>query len=134
MNTYQKWFSGVVLVGVLFNLWFAIPSLFFPSYIVNVIGIDPDFETVWLRDAGMLLIAGSVFHALTARAPQRFPAFAWLVVGTRFLGAAVWFEVWLFDVLGSTSQPELFMIFFVADLSFGIVKGVLLYLSFRSHP
>lgn len=133
MNTYEKWFSGVVLVGVLFNLGFAIPSLFFPSFIVIVIGINPDFETIWLRDAGMLLIAGSAFHALTARAPLRFPAFAWLVVATRFFGAAVWFEVWLFDVLNSTVQPELFMLFFIADLTFGIVKGVLLYLSFRNR-
>ena len=89
MNTYEKWFSGVVLIGVLFNLWFAIPSLFFPSYIVNVIGIDSDFDTIWLRDAGMLLIAGSAFHALTARARHRLPEFAWVVVASRFLGAAV---------------------------------------------
>ena len=133
MNTYEKWFSGVVLVGVLFNLWFAIPSLFFPSYIVNVIGIDPDFDTIWMRDAGMLLIAGSVFHALTARSPQRFLAFAWLVVASRFFGAAVWFEVWRFDVLNSTSQPDLFMTFFIADLAFGIITGVLLYLGSRSR-
>ena len=133
MNTYEKWFGGVVLVGVLFNLWFAIPSLFFPSYIVNVIGINPDFDTIWMRDAGMLLIAGSVFHALTARAPQRFLAFAWLVVGSRFFGAAVWFEVWQFDVLNSTSQPDLFRTFFIADLAFGVITGVLLYLGSRSR-
>ncbi len=72
MNTYEKWFSGVGLVGVVFNLWFGISSLFFPSYLINVIGIDSDFDTIWMRDAGMLLIAGSVFHALTARAPDDF--------------------------------------------------------------
>jgi hypothetical protein len=131
MNVYLKWFSIVVGIGVFVNLWFAIPALFYPPPIIKILGIDPNFETLWLRDAGMLLLAGSLFHALTATAPHRYPAFAWLVVITRFFGVALWLEIFLFNVFDSTSRPDLVLPLLVLDTAFGIVQASLLYLGFR---
>lgn len=131
MNVYLKWFSAVVGVGVFVNLWFALPAIFYPPLIIKILGIDPNFETIWLRDAGMLLLSGSLFHALTATAPHRYPAFAWLVVITRFFGVALWLEILLFDVTGSVSRPDQVLPLFVLDTVFGIAQVSLLYLGLR---
>lgn len=131
MNSYTKWFSIVVWIGILVNTLFWVPALFSPSSISQMLDMPPNLYNVWLRDAGMLLLALSLFNVAVARAPHKYQLFAWLVVVARVMGAAMWLEIWLFDVLDSAPAPEVFMTFFIGDFSFAIIKGVLLYLGLR---
>jgi hypothetical protein len=55
-----------------------------------------------------------------------------VVVG-RFIAAAFFLEIWVFDSLGSSDKPDTFMWFFIADASLGAIKGILLYSGLRRH-
>lgn len=126
MNTYTRWFSRVTWIGILVNAAFWVPALFDPDTISRVLGIDPNLYTVWLRNVGMLLILVGMFNAAAALAPSRYPLVSWLVVGSRLTAATFFLEVWLFNSLNSSDRPGVFMYLFLVDMTFGIVKGVLL--------
>ena len=126
MNTYEKWFSGVVWIGILVNLTFWLPALVAPNVVINTFDIDEEFWTVWLRNVGMLLLLVALFNAAAALAPSRYPLVSWFVVLSRLIASAFFREVWLFNSLHSSDRPEVFMWLFITDFSFGVVKGVLL--------
>ena len=126
MNTYEKWFSRIVWIGILVNLTFWLPALVAPNVVINTFDIDEEFWTVWLRNVGMLLLLVALFNAAAALAPSRYPLVSWFVVLSRLIASAFFLEVWLFNSLHSSDRPEVFMWLFITDFSFGVVKGVLL--------
>ena len=126
MNTYEKWFGRVVWFGILVNLIFWLPALVAPSVVINIFNIEGGFWTVWLRNVGILLVVVALFNAAAAVAPLRYPLVSWFVVLARLLVSAFFLEIWLFDSLGSSDRPGVFMWLFITDFSFGVVKGVLL--------
>ena len=131
MNKYLRWFSIVTWLGILAMLWFAVPALFVPEYVINTLGLDPDRSTVWLRNVGMLLLLLAIFNATAARAPHQHPVFAWLIVVNRMIAAVFWLQITLVDALNATSQPQAFIPLFVGDLAFGTVMASLLYIGLR---
>ena len=130
MNAYLKWFSIVVWIGILVNLYFAVPALFVPEYLINTLDLEPDFNTVWLRNTGLLIFLISFYNVAAALAPARYPAIPWLVIGGRFLAAIYWLIVVL-DVLHTSSNPGAFLPFLIGDLTFGTIKAILLYIGLR---
>ena len=130
MNGYLKWFSIVVWVGILVNLYFAVPALFVPDYLINTLDLDPEFNTVWLRNAGLLIFLISFYNVAAALAPARYPAISWLVIGGRLLAAIYWLIVVL-DVLDTSINPGAFLPFLIGDLTFGTVKAILLYIGLK---
>ena len=128
MNTYLKWYSRIVWIGIALNLSFALPALFSPDVIVNTIGVDPNFSTLWLRNAGLLLIIVCFFNVVAARDPERHSTVAWLVVAGRLMAGTFFLEIFIFNSLNSADRPNALVPFFATDLTFGTVKAVLLYL------
>jgi len=126
LNKYHQWFSRIVWVGIALNLSFALPALFSPDVIVNTLGIDPSFSTVWLRNAGLLLLIVCFFNVVAALDPIRHSAVAWIVVAGRLIAGTFFLEIFFFDGLESADQPNALVPFFLVDLSFGTITGVLL--------
>ena len=125
-NPYLKWFSIVTWLGVPLNLYFAFPALFVPNYLIDTLDLAPGFETVWLRNAGLLIFIVTSYHILAAVAPARYPAVGWLVIGGR-LAAAVYWLVVAMNWWETSGNPGAFVPFLVGDLAFGGVTAVLLY-------
>jgi hypothetical protein len=96
-----------------------------------VFDFDPNFYPVWLRNVGMLLLLVAIFNGAAAISPQRYQLFAWLVVVARLIAASFFLEIWLLDHYTSSDRPDVFKWFFITDASFGIVKGITLYLGLR---
>jgi hypothetical protein len=124
------WFRIVVAVGIPLNLYFVVPALFVPSYVVDQSDLRPGFETVWLRNAGLLVAIVTAYHVVAALAPQRYPAVAWLTVAGRLAAGCYWLFV-VFSPSHVTSTPEAFWPFVIGDFAFGGVSGVLLYRGLR---
>ena len=131
MNIYLKTFSILVWVGILVNATFWVPALFVPQVINSVFDFDPNYFPVWLRNVGMLLLLVAIFNGAAAINPQRYQLFAWLVVVARLIAASFFLEIWLLDHYTSSDRPDVFKWFFITDASFGIVKGITLYLGLR---
>ena len=131
MNGYTKAFSIVIWVGILANATFWVPALFHPETLSDILDIEPDIYTVWLRNVGMLLILVGIWNAAAALAPARYPLVSWFVVLARLIAASFFFEIWLFNSLNSSDRPEVFMWFFIGDGTFAIIKGILLYFGLR---
>jgi hypothetical protein len=125
-------FSIVAWIGLLPNLYFAFPAFFVPSYVVSTLGLEPDFDTVWLRNAGLLIFIISAYHILAAMAPARYTVVAWMVVGGR-LAAAVYWLIVVLDVWSTSATPAVFLPFVIGDVFFGSIGGVLLYLAQRGE-
>ena len=66
---HAKWFSRLLWLGILVNLFFAMGALFFPRVLSSSLELGPLVPTVWMRNAGMLLVVLSGFYALVARDP-----------------------------------------------------------------
>ena len=123
----------MVAIGVVANALFWGPALVAPHLINDTFGFDPDYYTVWLRNVGMLLLLVSITNAAAAIDPYRYQLFAWLVVVGRFIAASFFLEIWIFDSLGSSDEPDAFMWFFVTDASLGAIKGALLYFGLKGR-
>ena len=104
-KAYLKWFSIVVWIGIVPNLYFAIPAFFVPSFIVNTLGLADGFETVWLRNAGLLILIISLYHALAALKPATYPIVGWLIITGRLLAAVYWLIVVL-SLWDTSSNPQ----------------------------
>ena len=62
MNTYIRWFQRIIWVGIVMNMFFAIPALFAPALLTSMIGLPPVLSDPWLENAGMLLVGISLFY------------------------------------------------------------------------
>ena len=122
MHVYAKWFRRVVIVGILVNLFFALPGTFWPAAVLNWFSIDPGNEPIWPAFAALLLMLLSMFYIPAAADPVRYEAIAWLTVLSRIASALFFFALWReYPFLGSV------------DLTLGLTQGVLLYLTLRQR-
>jgi hypothetical protein len=129
-NCYAKWFGRVVWLGILVNLSFAIPALVTPQAFAATLGIGVTPEaSAWLRNAGMLLVVLSVFHATAAGDPLGAVPVARRVVVGRLLAAVFW--LWLVWGLG---MPGVLWGFFATDLALGLVCAFLLFRALSVEP
>ncbi len=123
MNKYLRWFGRVVWIGILVNLALAIPAIFAPRLLGITLGLGAESSDVWLRNVGMLLISCSIFYAVAAHDPLRYPAYSWLVAISRLIAAIFW--IYMMRV---TAYPALMRQFLFTDLAFGVVEGLFLQL------
>jgi hypothetical protein len=124
VNRYANWFGRALWLGILVNLSFAIPALFFPSVFTTQMGLGglTADAGIWLRDAGMLLVLLCGFYALVASDPLAVLAFARWSVAARFVAAGFW--LWL--ILG-VGLPSVLWWCFATDFSIGVVLLLLLW-------
>lgn len=85
-----KWAGLVILLGIPPNLYFAFPALFNPGYAIRKGYLLPGSETVWPRNAGLLIFIITAAHVVAAIDPERFEAVAWLTVGGRLAAGVYW--------------------------------------------
>ncbi len=116
-NRAAVWFSRVVWLGIIFNLFFVAAQLFAPD-IVNASMNLPGAPAAWNRAHGAMVLALSLLYIPAAVAPLRFPGYSWMTVVSRFIAVALW--AWV-----SRSAPA-FMSYLVSDAIFGVLEGVLL--------
>lgn len=131
-NKYLKWFSIVTWLGVPVNLYFAIPAFFVPTYLIDTLDLGSDFETVWLRNAGLLIFIVTAYHILAAIHPVRYSAVAWIVIGGRLIAAVYWLIVAI-DWWSTSDNPDAFIPFLIGDLAFGGISAALLYFGLRQN-
>ncbi|HZT32891.1 MAG TPA: hypothetical protein VFA33_23595 [Bryobacteraceae bacterium] len=120
-NAYAKWFSRVVWLGIVVNLFFIVPQVFMPDYINVTYNLPVGYSTVWNRAHGMMVLALSIFYIPAAIAPLRTPGYSWLLVLSRLLAAGLW--AWV------SRTNAAFVSCLLMDGSFGVVEGILLQLA-----
>jgi len=116
-----KWFTRIIWVGIIFNMGFAIPAVFFPEFLQSRMPLEPTEPTTWLRNVGMLLVAISALYIPAAHDPIRYRTYAIMAVGARFFAAAFWTYMWFGVGLGKGVALMLFGDFFT-----GVVQAVFL--------
>ena len=102
-----RWFSRVVLLGILANLALAVPTLLAPEALMAVSGMPAATPLLWPRFAALLLILLSAFYVPAAIDPVRYRLVAWLAVAARLVGViffvgfqpAVYHPLGYFDLL-----------------------------------
>lgn len=123
MNAYAVRFRWAVVVGILVNLTFALPGIFIPNAVLDLVGYEPAYQPIWPAFACVLLLLLSLFYLPAAVDPLRSRALAWLTVVSRLTGAVFFLLLW-----------RAFPLFGGIDLVFGVVQGVLLFLAQRRGP
>ena len=83
----------VILLGIPPNLYFAFPAFFNPGYAIKKGYLRAGSETVWLRNAGLLIFIITAAHVVAAIDAERFEAVAWLTVGGRLAAGVYWVVV-----------------------------------------
>ena len=126
-NTAALWFSRVVWIGIIVNLFFVIPCFFFPEQMCDLLGLTKPNPIIWVRSSGMLLFIISVFYIPAAMNPFRYRATAVMhIIPSRACGSSFF----LYSVL-FRGQETGFLSIALVDLFFGVVSAVLLYFAFR---
>jgi hypothetical protein len=128
MNPYLTWYRRAVWFGVFANLAFCLTAWFAPERILKGLRLQQTSNNIWLRNVGMLLVNLSLFNAVAALDPRRYPLVSWAVPIARLIAAFFFFQVSLADLRGSTERPRSFLPLLVFDFSMGIICSVLLYL------
>ena len=128
MNHYLKWFCPIVWLGILANLGFALPAIFFPEWLLRWVNLPTTYELLWLRDAGLLLFFLSILYFPASVDPLRYKFNAVAMVIARLAFGLFWLWPFFF-----ANAPKAYLIFGAIDLGFGIVQGILLLLLLREE-
>jgi hypothetical protein len=123
VNRYAVCFRWVVVLGILVNLFFALPGIFIPNAVLDFAGVEPAYNQIWPAFACFLLMLLSLFYIPAAINLFRYTPIAWLSVVARFAGVVFFFVLW-------RGYP----LFGTIDLVFGVVQLVFLVLALRRGP
>ena len=96
-----NWAELVIWLGIPPNLYFAFPALFNPAFAVRKGYLRPRVETVWIRNAGLLIFIITGYHVVAAIDAERFEAVAWGTVAGRLAAGIYW-------VIVAKSEPMKF--------------------------
>ncbi len=89
-NSAAVWFSRIMWLGILFNLFFVLEQVLSPGSVNLATGLTPDFPMVWNQAHGVMVLALSILYIPAALSPLQFPAYSWLTVLSRLLAAIFW--------------------------------------------
>src|SRR5919199_1574449 len=129
MNAYAKWFSRIVWLGIVANLFFIIPLCFFPEALLSLLKMQIPVPIIWVRAAGLLLLEITIIYIPGAIDPYRYKATAWMsVLLTRGGGSTFFLCAVLFF-----GQELGFLTIALVDLFFGVVEGILLFLAMQTE-
>ena len=128
-NTWARWFGRTVLLGVVVNMLFVIPSFFFPQQMCELLHLKQPDPIIWVRAGGMLLFIISIFYIPAALDPFRYRATAIMhIVPSRACGSSFF----LYSVL-VRGQEAGFLSIALVDLFFGVVSAIFLFQAFRTE-
>jgi hypothetical protein len=121
-KTFASLFRWVVIIGILQDWVLGIPGIFVPNTVLGLIGQPPPAQPVWPAFASLLVVLLSLFYFQPAFDPLRYRVGAILTVAARAGGVVFFLVIWR-----DQAPPLLGYI----DLTFTIVQGALLWLTFR---
>ena len=124
MNQYAEWFRRIVILGILVNLFLALPGIFIPNPVLETVHIEPARDPIWPAFSCILLVLLSLFYIPAALNPFRHRFSAIMTVLARLAGAVFFLLIW-------TEGARLFG---YLDLVFAVVQGILLAATFRQGP
>jgi hypothetical protein len=125
MNCYARWFRWLVILGILQDWLMAGPGIFFPDFVLGILGIEVVGEPVWPAFASLLLVLLGLAYVPAAVDPFRYLPVAVFTVVARLAG------VLFFFVLYPGRFP---LLFGLIDLTFFLTQGALLFLAWRTGP
>ena len=128
MNSYAKYFSLVVRVGVVGNLIITIPGILVPGVLFDLLNLGDAVPDVWARLASWLLLLLSLTYLPAANNPFMSKMLSSLTVLARFGG----FLFMTFSTI-ILSLSFGFVLLGVYDLIFGVPQAILLYLAYRAN-
>src|SRR5262245_1182914 len=109
------------------NLWFCLTAWFAPARILRLMGLEQTTRNVWLRNVGMLLVNVSLFNAVAALDPTRYPLLSYSVAAARLIASLFFLMVSQLGMRSSTERPKAFVPLMIFDFTMGVVCGALLY-------
>ena len=124
MNRYALWFKRVVWFGILANFTYALLAFIIPYQLVTFLKLGSPNSTVWLFNYSVLLVLLSCFYIPAAQDPERYLVNSWLLVAARLIPATTFFVGVLTGYM-----PTGFLTLGTADLTIGILEGILLTLA-----
>ncbi len=106
----------LVWLGIVLNLFFVIPLLFKPEWILGLFNL-PLNQLIWGRFSGLLLLIITVFYVPATIDLDRYRVFAWLAIfPSRSFGAMFFFlAVFVFG------EPPGFIVAILLDGSIGLI-------------
>ncbi|HEY3393350.1 MAG TPA: hypothetical protein VGK58_11630 [Lacipirellulaceae bacterium] len=125
-NPYLMWFKLAAYLGIIVNLLFAIPAVFCPRRLLDILDLPYTSQTVWLRDVGGLLFFLTLMYVAAARNPFRYAFNAAVMVVGRVAFAAFWFWVVYF-----ADYPPAFLKLGIADLVIAVLQSIAYVLMMR---
>jgi hypothetical protein len=90
MHTSFTWFRWIVLAGFLFTNFLALPGIFVPGAVLDLLGLRLATQPIWPAFAFLLMFLVSWFYVPAALDPLRFWTTAILSVASRFAYAGFW--------------------------------------------
>lgn len=84
-----------VWIGIVLNLFFAIPLVFYPVEITSFFGIQI-LQPIWTRACGMLLLIITVFYVPSTFDLARYRVYAWIAIFPSRSFGATFFTVAVF--------------------------------------
>jgi cytochrome c5 len=125
-NPAARWFSRVVWLGIVFNLFFVAMEVFAPDFINVGVGLAPGFPTVWNRAHGIMVLALTILYIPAARDPLRYPGYSWMLVVSRLAAVVLW--AWCL-----ASGQGSFGSYLATDGAFCLVQAILLQAALPAH-
>ena len=124
MNKHAVWFRRTVWAGIIANCLLAVPAIFVPEKMLDLLGLRQTADPVWTAFAALLLLLLSCFYMPGANDPYRYRFNAWLAVLARGAGVLFFF----------TLAAEHYLAFGLFDGFFLVIQLPLLILTMRAAP
>jgi hypothetical protein len=93
-NGLAAWLGHALWVGILADWALAIPILFAPEAVLDLLSVRQTHDPVWTAFAVMLVVLRSVFYIPAASLPYKYRFNAWLAVFTRLATALFFLVLW----------------------------------------
>ncbi len=133
MNSYLRVWRVVVMVGVAVNIASGLFALLRPHRLQSTMGLERLEGTAWLRLAGLMLIDVSIFSAIAALNPTRWPILSHLISFERLGSGLFSLQVAARNPLQSSTRPKAFLPLGLFDTTVSTTGIVLLFLGLREH-
>jgi hypothetical protein len=121
MNQTLYWYRRIVWLGIILNLFFAIPALISPQFLTASLGLPFSNYDVWMQNSGMLILSLNIFYAVAASNPIHFSRINWIVVLSRMIATIFWVYLVSSSIYASAFYPML-----IIDASMTLALGMLL--------
>lgn len=133
MNAYLRWWRVVVLAGVAVNIASGLFALLRPHRLQSTMGLERLEGTAWLRLAGLMLVDVSIFSAIAALNPTRWPIMSHLISFERLGSGLFSLQVAAMNPFQSSTRPKAFLPLGLFDTTVSLTGIVLLFLGLREH-